>query len=78
MNQATKTIQNTAATGQNVTPRTLPHPELKEVNNLTGLPSLKFMDMGVGRKFFDDVVDITCIFVLLLCKRRIVIFGTYI
>ena len=56
MNQATKTIQNTAATGQNVTPRTLPHPELKEVNNLTGLPSLKFMDMGVGRKFFDVVV----------------------
>lgn len=56
MNQATKTIQNTTATGQNETPRTLPRPQLKEVNNLTGLQSFEFMDMGVGRKFFDVVV----------------------
>lgn len=53
MNQATQTAKNTT---QNATPRTLPRPQLEEVNNLTGLPSLKFMDMGVGRKFFDVVV----------------------
>jgi hypothetical protein len=56
MNQATKTIEKTTSTTQNATPRTLPRPQLKDVNNLTGLPSFTFMDMGVGRKFFDVVV----------------------
>jgi hypothetical protein len=52
-NQGT-TSQGTPA--PNTTPRSLPRPQLKEVNNLTGLPCFQFMDMGAGRKFFDVVV----------------------
>jgi hypothetical protein len=36
--------------------RVLPHPQLTQLHNLTGLRHFQFMDMGPGRKFYDVVI----------------------